>query len=330
MPTHSPNPNAFARVVVRAIALVLLAVGVAPSTVHATEILMGTGIQGSFSHFSGRAICRIISRHAEGLDCKLLPAADDIHNLTNLQGGSLDIALVDSRMLVDAINRKGQFEFLDIRYDNLGGLTPVYRQTILLVARADAGIDTLDQLKGKRINAGAPRSPRERVTDLILTAKGWTYKDFKRVDALPSSLSQDTMAFCHGTTQAMVHIGVHPDSSLQQLAALCDAKPIDMDDPDIAKLVEGHPAYSPVRIEETVYPQFDRPVATFGTTVWLVASGSLDNQTVQDIMTVMDAHREVLQHVHPAMGAFSVDPAASTGIALSPHPGATGFRSRTD
>lgn len=326
MPTHSPNVNSFARIVARAIALVLLAVGAAPSSVCATEILMGTGLQGSFSHFSGRAICRIISRHAQGLDCKLLPAADHIHNLTNLQGGSLDIALVDSRTLVDAINRKGRFEFLDIRYDNLGGLTPVYRQSFLLVARADAGIDTLDQLKGKRINAGAPRSPQQQATDVILSAKGWSYADFKRVDALPASLSQDTMAFCHGTTQAMVHVGVHPDSSLQQLAALCNAKPVDMDDPDIAELIDGHPAYAPVRIEATVYPEFARPIATFGTDVWLVASGSLDDRTVLAIMTVLDAHRRELQQVHPTMGAFRADPAASTGIALVPHPGVAGFR----
>jgi len=97
----------------------ILMIGSLPSCAYAIDILLGTGEDGTFSHFTGRTICRIINKHADELNCQTVPAPGDVHNLTNLQGGALDIGLIDSRMLYDAIGKKGYFEFLDISYDTL-------------------------------------------------------------------------------------------------------------------------------------------------------------------------------------------------------------------
>ena len=62
-------------------------------------------------------------------------------------------------MLHDAMNKSGNFEFLDISYDNLRTLAPLYDDPITLVVRSDAKIASLAALKGKRINAAiAPAS----------------------------------------------------------------------------------------------------------------------------------------------------------------------------
>ena len=127
-----------------------------PFSANALDILIGTGESGTFSHFAGRTICRIINKNADDIRCKTIPARDAVYHITNLQGGSLDIGLIDSRMLYDAIHKTGYFEFLDISYDNLRAIIPLYDVPIALVVRDDAGIDSLEKLKGKRINAGAP------------------------------------------------------------------------------------------------------------------------------------------------------------------------------
>jgi hypothetical protein len=311
----------FSRIPGTVIALVFLFLaGVLPAKAFAMDILLGTDARGTFSHFAGRAICRVISQHGDGLSCHALPAPDRIHNLTNLQGGSLDLALVDAGRLYDAAHQKGDFEFLDIRYDNLTILVRVYDRSILLVARRDAGIDSLDQLKGKRINAGAVGSRERQALAGILDAKNWTFQDFNKVEALSSSQSQDRMAFCHGSVQAMLHIGVHPDSALQQLVRLCDAVPVNMDDADIVQLIMAHPGYSLVRIPDTAYPTVGRALTTLGTPVALAASGSLDDETVQAIMSALDQSQQALQHAHPAMESFApTNTMPDVGIAL--HPG---------
>lgn len=300
-------------------------VSVFPMVASAEDIFLGTETAGTFSHFVGRTICRAINRHAETMNCQVVPAPDSIHNLTNLQGGSLDMGIVDSHLLVDAVNQAGRFAFLDIRYDNLGTLLPLYDLPILLVSRTDADIAALDQLKGKRINAGVPRSKERQAVDWIMAAKGWTEADFKLVEALPASLSQDTMAFCHGSIQAMVHIGVHPDSKLRQLLKLCGAAPVDMDDSDIAKMIDGHPAFLPIRISAQTYPYLRKPISTFGTTILLVASGSLDEETTHTIMAALKKNQANLNSIHPALAEFSVKRAKGPDMGLSLHPGAASY-----
>ena len=264
------------------LSVIILAVWISafPVSAYAEDVLLGTAKEGTFSHFVGRTLCRIIEKNAGELNCKVLPAPDDIHNLTNLQQGALDMALADSHLLADAVNQTGRFTFMDIRYDNLNMLLPLYDLPVVLVSRADAEITALDQLKGKRINAGAWGSREHQTLNWIMAAKGWTEADFELVEALPESLSQDSMAFCHGSIQAMLNIGVHPDSKMERLLQLCDAVPVNMDDNEIAKMVDGQPALLRIRIPAQIYPALATPVDTFGTTVSLIASGSLDEETM--------------------------------------------------
>jgi len=173
---------------VSAICLLLMVGGcLFPFSIHAFDILLGTGVPGTFSHFTGRMLCRVINSNVDDMNCQTVSSPDDVHNLTNLRGGSLDISLVDSRMLFDAVNKTGQFGFLDISYDNLRFLAPLYDIPITLVVRDDAGVASLKDLKGKRINAGQSRSHSYQAVETILKAKNWTKSDFSLVGELPPS-----------------------------------------------------------------------------------------------------------------------------------------------
>ena len=303
----------------------LLSVVIAPQAVHAFDLLLGTGEAGSFSHFTGRLLCRIVNRYADGIACKALPTSDEVYNLTNLQGGSLDIILIDSLTLHDAIQKQGAFAFLDISYDNLRVLFPVYDEPFALVVRQDAHITGLNDLTGKRINAGAPRSPQHLATDALMQAKNWTPKRFSLFGELAASLSQDTMAFCHGNIQAMLFVGVHPDSSLQQLFKLCEATLINLDDQDIQNFVRSHPAFLQTRIPAETYPSQKQAVTTFGTRMLLVCSQDLDLETAYTLIQTIDRHRQDVQSAHPALASFAPKAALQLGIDLQRHPGAVKY-----
>jgi len=294
-----------------------------PLSADALDVLLGTGAKGSFSHFTGRTISRIINKQADDLTCRAIPSSGGVHNLTNLKSGSLDLVLVDSRMLHDAIQKKGYFEFLDIRYDNLRTLFPLYSIPITLVVRKDARIDSLDALKGKRLNAGAPGSPQHLAVDTILSAKKWSEKDFNLLAEISTSQSQDTMAFCHGTVQSMVHLGVHPDAALVQLFRLCNAGFVNLDDGDIEGLVKGHPAFSKFEIPQDTYPSHPGKVATFGTQAVLVTTEDLDDETVYQIVTALYNKRDRLAGAHPALSFPVVGGKMEIGSPV--HPGAAKF-----
>jgi len=318
--------NRFIRFFKRApVISVFLIVGLFPFSADAFDILLGTGETGTFSHFTGRTICRMINKHADDIDCKTVPAPDAVHNLTNLRAGSLDIVLIDSSMLQDAMNKTGYFEFFDIGYENLRALFPLYDIPITLVARSDARITSLQALKGKRINTGAPRSLHQLAFEAIMRAKRWSKNDFSLVQELSASQSQDTLAFCHGTVQAMIHIGVHPDDALQQLFRLCKADLVNMNDSDIGKLIKDHPAFAKIDIAADTYASQPKGITTFGTRMILVASENLDDQTVYRITAAIDSHRKYLRGAHRALADFSVTAKKINVAGIQLHPGAAKY-----
>ncbi len=302
-----------------------LSVGLFPFSANAFDILLGTGETGTFSHFTGRMLCRVINSTLDDMNCKTVSAPDHVDNLTNLQGGSLDMGLIDSRLLHDAIHKTGNFEFLDISYENLRVLVPLYYTPVSLVVRIDAEITSLDDLKGKRINAGAPLSMEHLAMDTIMKTKNWSNREFSLVQELSASQSQDTMAFCHGTIQAMLHIGVHPDTSLQQLFKLCEARLVNMDDKDIEKLANNHPAFSKINVAADTYPSNPQSITTFGTSGMLVASEDLDDQTVYKIMDAIYSNQKRLKSAHPALSLFAEDTARKNDAGAQPHPGAAKY-----
>ena len=299
-----------------------IGIAVLPGSVHALDILLGTGEPGSFSYFTGRVLCRMINHKVDDVSCQQIPATDDVYNLTNVQGGSLDISLVDSRTLFEAINKSGSFEFLDIDYENLRVLAPMYDIPIAMVVRNDAGISSLEDLKGKRINAGNPGSLQDLAVDTILQAKKWSRDDFSLVGVLPPIKSQDTKAFCYGTMQAMVYIGMHPDFSLRRILKTCHGSLLNMNDSDIEELVKNDPALWKTVLAAGIYPSHPKKVETFGTRSMLIASADLDKETVYKIVEAIDNNQECLTDAHSSLSLFSVDMAKKSASEIQLHSGA--------
>ena len=301
---------------------VWLIVMLAPPSSLAFDIRIGTEESGSFSHFSGRTICRIIEKQLDELQCTVVPADGHVHNLTNLQGGSLDLCIVDARMLDDAVAGKGLFEFFDISYDNLREMVSLYDLPVSVVVRSTADVKSLDDLKGKRINAGAPRSQQHLAVETIMNVKNWSVGDFSLFEELPSSLSQDTMAFCHGSVQAMINIAVHPDPELQQLFKLCKAQLLSLNQSEIDAIRGNHPAFIQIDIAPNTYSATPQTIQTFGTTMKLVTSDSLDDETVYQIISALDQGQQSLKSAHPALDLRLPDAAAQQTGGIQIHPGA--------
>lgn len=301
-----------------------------PVLVHAFDIRLGTGAPGSFSYFSGRVLCRMINSQVADLNCQQVAATEkgDIYNLTNLHDGSLDIILVDSRPLFDAINKTGSFEFLDIDYNNLRALAPLYDTPVSLIVRNDAGITSLADLKGKRVNAGAPGSIQYLAMNRILKAKKWSKDDFSLLGNLsPSQSNDDRKSFCYGTMQAMVYIGIHPDFSLRRLLKTCNGSLLNLDDGDIEGLVSSDPALWKTEIPAGMYPSNPGKIVTFGTRTMLVVSQDLDQETAYKIIEIIDKNKGYLEDIHQSLGLFSTEVARKNPDGLQLHSGAARYLS---
>ena len=90
-----------------------------------------------------------------------------VENLNLLQAGKGEIAFTLGDSLIDAWKGTADAGF-KAPLDKLRGIAGIYNNYIQIVATADSGIETLEDLKGKGLSVGAPKSGTELNARAIL------------------------------------------------------------------------------------------------------------------------------------------------------------------
>jgi len=188
---------------------------VAVPTAQTAEIIaVGTGSKGSNYYPSGRAICKLINRNVKELSCEILTAdggdvPESIATLVNANNRAVEIGVTrsDWQHFVMTKTGPGPFRFMHARFDNLRALFSVYSEPFTILAKHDDDIQSLDELKGKRINIGRFNSDSRIAMEMVMAAKGWITEDFALIGQLPES--QQSLAFCHDRVQAIVFMNSH-------------------------------------------------------------------------------------------------------------------------
>ena len=124
---------------------------------------------------------------------------------------------------------------------------------------------------------------------------------------LSSSLSQDKIAFRQNEVQILVHEGVHPDNDIKLLMEDMGASLIGFSTDSIVDLLNSNPSLSKQNINKSTYPSLSDNLTTFGTTMTLVTSADVDDETIGLLITALEKNRQSLQALHPALSAFDID-----------------------
>ena len=281
------------------------------SASYALEIFLGTSPSGTFDHHTGRAICRMLNNLTEGLECSVKPASDAshadaaVHNLTNVRSGSLDLGIVDSTMQANAVHKMGIFEFSEISYDNLRSLFSLNSIPFTLIAHRGAGIRSLDDLRGKTVNIGNHGSSQREIMNSLMASKNWSKKEFKLVEQMSTTRSQDSMALCHRNVDAIVRVNVHPDSTIEQVVKLCDAELISLSGPDILQFIQLNPSYQAVDIPGGTYASNPTAVSTFGVKATFITSEEMDEDSVYAVVKTLFENIDRLKRLHPSFASLS-------------------------
>ena len=247
---------------------------------------------------------------------KSLPAAKtsvqatkaSVENLNLLQAGRGEIAFTLGDSLSDAWQGNEEAGF-KTPLKKLRGIAAIYPNYIQIVARADAGIRTLADLKGKRISVGAPKSGTELNARTILTAAGIGYKDFGKVEYLPFGESLDV-------TLQSAGLGV---SALRDLATSVDIVVIPIPADVIRKT--NDPAYLPASIPANTYRGQTADVASAAVQNYLVSHDGVGNDVAYAMTKALWTGLDQLVAAHSA--AKSIDARrALEGMPLPLHPGA--------
>src|SRR5947199_8758432 len=254
----------------------LLAVVAASSALAAdTFINVLTGGTSGVYYPLGVALGNAIGKGIPGVKTSVQATKASVENLNLLQAGRGEIAFTLGDSLSDAWKGSEDAGF-KTPLKKLRGIAAIYPNYIQIVARADSGIKTLADLKGKRISVGAPKSGTEINARVILAAAGITYKDFAKVEYLSFGAAVELMKKRQiDVTLQSAGLGV---SALRDLASAMDVVVVPIP-PDVIKKTND-PAYLPGTIPANTYRGQTADVPAVSVQNYLVTHEGVSNDVV--------------------------------------------------
>lgn len=297
--------------------LAAASLSLAPAPASAEQFInVVTGGTSGVYYPLGVALTKLYVDAIPGVRTAVQATKASAENLNLLQRGRGELAFTLGDALADAWNGNEEAGFPQ-KLDKLRGLASIYSNYVHFVARADSGIKSLQDLKGKRVSVGAPKSGTELNARALLTANGIKYSDFSKVEYLPYAESAQLIQNnqIDGTLLSS-GLGV---AAIRELAASTPVVIVPIKPEEIAKI--GQAVYQPGVIPAGTYGGQDKDVPTVTINNYLVTHSGVPDDVVYQMTKSMYEHLDALIAAHSA--AKAIDPKkALAGMPLPLHPGA--------
>ena len=287
-------------------------------------ITIGTGGVTGVYYPTGGAICRLVNkgRKDHGIRCSVESTGGSVYNINTIREGELEFGVAQSDWQYHAYN--GTSKFADAgKFEELRAVFSVHPEPFTVVARADAGISSFDDLKGKRVNIGNPGSGQRGTMEVLLDAKGWTTGDFALATELKAA--EQSAALCDNQIDAMVYTVGHPSGSIQEATTACDSVLVTVDGSAVDGLINDNPFYRSATIPGGMYRGNDGDTTTFGVGATFVTSTAVSEEAVYTVVKSVMENIEDFRKLHPAFANLQPKDMATAGLSAPLHPGAAKY-----
>ena len=252
-----------------------------PVTAQETDLLIGSTSASSSHYGYFVAVGQLINDNAEGLKASVVETGATLDNIRRMARGQVDLGLVTTNTVQHAVAGTNAF---DGKPQDLRLLWVYTNAPQNVVVRADAGVESLDDLAGLRFNPGIKGGSTEATTEAVFNMLGLSadyvrgsttdivgaVKDNRLVGYVKSGSGQkldgSTMDIAVSTDIAV--IGLTPEQADKLRAEMPDISVVDIP----AGAADGIPAYS-----------------TWAFGVGVAAPSSMDDETAYQIVSAIMA-----------------------------------------
>jgi uncharacterized protein len=284
-------------------------------------VTIGTGGVTGVYYPTGGSICRLVNKDKKehGVRCSVESTGGSVYNINTIKAGELDMGVAQSDWQYHAYNGTSKFEkqgaFKDLR-----AIFSVHGEPFTVLARADSGIKTFNDLKGKRVNIGNPGSGQRGTIETIMKEKGWTKKDFKLASELKAS--EQAKALCDNKIDAMVYVVGHPSGAIKEATTTCESKLVTVQDSTIDKLVKENDYYKYTTVPGGMYKGNDKDTITFGVAATFVTSAKVSEKVIYTVVKSVFENFDAFKKLHPAFANLTKQDMISNGNSAPLHKGA--------
>ena len=314
-----------APVVALVLGIVLLFGSLAGAQVRQLSVV--TGGTGGVYYVLGGALAELLTRHVPNVNAVAEVTSASVDNLFLVDSGEADIAfsLADTVYLA----MRGEGPFAGSGPLPLRALVNIYPNFNHLVTSADSGIQSVADLRGKRVSTGSPGSGTEVTALRILQAYGIDPDRDIRRELLGAAESADALR--DGRIDAFFWSGGYPTGAVSDIAnsPRFDIFIVPMGD-IVDKLLEEHGPFYAVSWFRAGWYSGDvkEDTPTVGVPNLLMVHEDMDEELAYQITKAIFEYKHELEAVHPAAEQFSLQDAA-TSLVAPYHPGAIRYYKET-
>ncbi len=254
----------------------------------------------------------------EGLIASAVSSRGSVDNINAIVSGLRNSGFAQSDVAYWAYTGTGIWEGQEPAKD-LRTIAALFDEHIHLVALADSGINTVADLKGKRVSLDEPGSGTYVDSVLILEANGLSVEDVT-AEALKGNAAAEALR--NGKIDAFFVVTGYPTGALVELASATPIKLVPIDGPGAEALIEKYKFFSASDIPDGVYEGVDG-VNTVAVGAQWFTSAKEDEELIYNITKALwnEQSRNLLDVGHAKGKSITLETALK-GVAVPLHPGA--------
>jgi TRAP transporter TAXI family solute receptor len=240
-------------------------------------------------------------------------------NIKDLFNGKVQFGFAQANVLDKAVRGVGPWEGRPQK--RLRAVLTLYTEELTVVAAEDAKIARLADLKGKRVNIGAPGSSTQEGARRFIKDVGISLDDITFLEE-PSSKASDLLAA--GKIDAYFFTVGHPSFSIREASSgERKVRLVPLDQALIDKNVTESPIIKSVTIPTTYYPGLanTKPIPTLGTPAILFTHEAMSDETVYRLVKEVMTNLDLFRRQQPVLADLTAKGMAAE-LVIPFHPGA--------
>lgn len=237
-----------------------------------------------------------------------------VENVNRVHRGEVDLALAIGTTVYEA-HRGGQ-DF-ETALSDLRVVAPLYPNATHVLVAAGSSIDSVSDLRGRRVSVGPPGSGTEQLARQLLAAHGLGYGEVREEHL---SFAESSAALRDGALDAAILSVGYPASAVLEAGTSTDIRLLPIAGAAADRLVEERPYYFRDTIPAGIYPGVDEPVPTLSVRNWIVATERLEAEVVELVLRILtdEAERDRLAQVNDIARQIDSDALGSAPVPLHP------------
>ncbi len=286
-----------------------------------TFVTIGTGGITGVYYPTGGAIAKMVNKKRKeyGIRATVESTGGSVFNVNAVMTGDLEFGVVQSDRQYQAVN--GMAEWKDKgKQADLRAVFTIHPESITLVAADDANINSIQDLKGKRVNIGNPGSGQRQNSIDALTAAGLDWEADIKAEGVKAAEAPGLLQ--DGRIDAFFYTVGHPNGNIKE-ATSGKRKVRMVPITGIDSLLAKYPYYAKAVVPMKFYSgaSNEGDVETFGVKATFVTSSKVPDEVVYAITKEVFDNFEAFKKLHPAYGVLTKENMLE-GMSAPIHPGA--------